>query len=143
MINADLIAKERGIKFSHSYNSQEMPYLNLIKCIVTSNSEVIEVAGNVYSENHIRIVNIMGFEIDLNPYGPMLFIKNKDVPGVIGKIGTILGNFNVNIAGYLLSRIEKKDFAYAVVKLDDVMDEVIVGKIKDIEEIIDLKQLNL
>ena len=56
----------------------------------------------------------MGFDVDLKPEGKMLFIKNKDVPGVIGKIGTILGDLDVNIAGYLLSRIEKSDYAYAV-----------------------------
>ena len=55
---------------------------------------------------------------DLNPEGNMLFIKNKDVPGVIGKIGTVLGNLKINIAGYLLGRIEDKDYAYAVIKLD-------------------------
>ena len=71
----------------------------------------------------------MGFDIDLNPEGPMLFIKNKDVPGVIGKIGTLLGNLKINIAGYLLSRIENSDFAYAVIKLDQLIDEAIIDKL--------------
>ena len=85
----------------------------------------------------------MGFDIDLNPEGNMLFIKNKDVPGVIGKIGTVLGNLKINIAGYLLGRIEDKDYAYAVIKLDDFIDDSALNMINDIAEIINVKQLKL
>ena len=76
----------------------------------------------------------MGFDVDLKPEGKMLFIKNKDVPGVIGKIGTILGNCNVNIAGYLLSRIDGSDFAYAVIKLDEVIDGEVLEEINSIKD---------
>lgn len=143
MVNADIVAKERGISFSHSYNSEEMPFLNLITCSISTSSEEIQVSGSIYFENHPRIVNIMGFDIDLNPDGYMLFIKNKDVPGVIGKIGSILGDLNVNIAGYLLSRIEKSDYAYAVIKLDELVKEDVLNQISVIDEIIDIKQLTL
>ena len=85
----------------------------------------------------------MGFDIDLNPAGPMLFIKNKDVPGVIGKIGTILGNLKINISGYLLSRIEKSDFAYAVIKIDDLVEDKVIKKKSKLKEIIEIKQLNI
>ena len=85
----------------------------------------------------------MGFDIDLNPEGNMLFIKNKDVPGVIGKIGTVLGDLKINIAGYLLGRIDKQDYAYAVIKLDDYIDDIALNNINDIDEIISVKQLKL
>ena len=65
------------------------------------------------------------------------------MPGVIGKIGTILGDLNVNIAGYLLSRIEKSDYAYAVIKLDELVEQDILNQISVIDEIIDVKQLTL
>ena len=143
MVNADIVAKEGGINFSHSFSSTDTPFLNLIKCIVSTDDKKIEISGSIYFENHPRIVNIMGFDIDLNPEGPMLFIKNKDVPGVIGKIGTILGNCNVNIAGYLLSRIEKSDFAYAVIKLDELISSDIIQKIRSIDDILKIKQIDL
>ena len=143
MINADVIAKERGIIYTHSYNNEETPYLNLIKCKIKAGNQLIDVSGSVYFENHLRIVNIMGFEIDLDPSGTMLFIKNKDVPGVIGKIGTVLGNLNVNIAGYLLSRIEQKDFAYAVIKIDNLISNSVIEELEQINEIIEIKQLNV
>ena len=143
MVNADIVAKERGLNFSHSYSSSETPFLNLIKCIVHTDKKEIDISGSIYFKNHLRIVNIMGFDIDLDPEGPMLFIKNKDVPGVIGKIGTILGNCNVNIAGYLLSRIEESDFAYAVIKLDEIINDKVLEEINSIKDIIEIKQIDL
>ena len=83
----------------------------------------------------------MGFDIDLDPIGNFLFIKNKDVPGVVGKIGTLLGMLGINIAGYLLSRNKDNDFAFAIIKLDSVLDDDIIKKIRDIDELIDVRQI--
>ena len=85
----------------------------------------------------------MGFEIDLRPNGIMLFIKNKDVPGVVGKVGTILGNNKVNISDYLLSKMKNKDYAYSVIKIDDNIDAKIIDKINTLSEILEVKQLQL
>ena len=52
-----------------------MPIINLIKCKIKAGNQLIDISGSVYFENHLRIVNIMGFEIDLDPSGTMLFIK--------------------------------------------------------------------
>jgi len=141
MINADVISVERGINYSHSFKTDKISYLNLIHCKVITENNIVEISGSVFSENHLRIVNIMGFDIDLNPDGTMLFIKNNDVPGVVGKIGTMLGEMNINIAGYLLSRIEGNDFAYAVIKVDSRVDEKSIKKIGDFSEIIEITQL--
>ena len=67
------------------------------------------VSGSVFGTNFIRITDIMGFKVDLEPKGKMLFIKNRDIPGVVGKVGTVLGEENVNISGYLLSKIKQKE----------------------------------
>ena len=73
----------------------------------------------------------------------MIFVQNRDVPGVIGKIGTILGDCKVNIAGYLLSRIEKSDFAYAVIKVDELINDKVLEEIYSIKDIIEIKQIDL
>ena len=85
----------------------------------------------------------MGFEVDLKPEGRMLFIKNKDVPGVIGEIGTILGEKNINISGYLLSKMQDKDFAYSIIRVDSRISEDVLSVLLQIENLIDIKQLNL
>ena len=142
-INAGAVAKERGIKFSHMYSNDDTPYLNIIETQVLSGGESITISGSVYGENHIRIINIMGFEIDLRPNGTMLFIKNMDVPGVVGKVGTILGNNKVNISGYLLSKMKNKDYAYSVIKIDDNIGAEVIDKINALSEILEVKQLQL
>ena len=142
-INAAAIAKERGVKFSHMYSNDNMPYLNVIESKVSSDNENITIMGSVYGDNHIRIVNIMGFDIDLRPSGTMLFLKNRDVPGVVGNVGTILGNNNVNISGYLLSKMKNKDFAYSVIKIDNNINKQIIDEINLLPEIMEVRQLHL
>ena len=141
-INADSIAKERGINFKHSYSNNEIPYSNIITVKVVSDYTT-SISGSVYGKNHLRIIDIMGFKIDLKPEGNMLFIKNKDIPGVVGKVGTILGDNGINILGYLLSKVENKDFAYAVIKIKDKIDDELVDELVDISEILEIKQLSL
>ena len=71
--------------------------------------------------------------------------NNKDVPGVIGKVGMVLGNRGVNIAEYLLSRTSNggTDTAYAVVKIDEKLSDSLIGELKDMDEIITIMQLEL
>ncbi len=142
-INADAIAKERGIKTSHSYKSKDTPFSNLIMTKIETDNEIINVGGSVFGENHIRIVDIMGFELDVRPEGDMLFMKNQDIPGVIGKVGSILGNAGINIGEYLLSRTSQNDIAYAVVKLDCKLNDNILENLNELDEVLNIHQLKL
>ena len=113
------------------------------KRIVKTKDETLQISGSVLDENHIRIVNVMGFDIDLNPSGPMLFVVNKDIPGVIGNIGSLLGMHNVNIAEYLLGRLDSDDIAYGVIKLDSKIDDDILSSLYDLDEITSVKQISI
>ena len=117
-VNASVIAEERGISLSHSLNTETISFANLIIAYVTTKNGTIEVAGSVFGDQHPRIVSIMGYEVDVRPEGNMLFIQNKDVPGVIGKVGMVLGKNAVNIAEYILSRTANNDSAYSIIKFD-------------------------
>ena len=142
-INAISIAEERGISISHSYSSKKISYSNLIKAkVITSNGEY-SISGSVFSEDHPRIVSVMGYDIDIFPEGVMLFMKNNDVPGVIGKIGTLLGNNNINIASYILSREAQNKSAYSIIKLDERINDEIIKKISTLEEIETINQIEL
>ena len=85
----------------------------------------------------------MGYNIDVFPEGVMLFMKNKDIPGVIGKIGTLLGDNDINIASYILSREVKNKSAYAIVKVDEKLNENLMSKIRSLDEIKIINQLEL
>ena len=142
-VNAGIIAEERGISFSHSLNTESVSFSNLIVAHVTTENGTIEVAGSVFGDQHPRIVDIMGYEVDVRPEGNMLFVKNKDVPGVIGKVGMILGKGGVNIAEYLLSRTPNNDSAYSVIKFDGEINEELLEELTQVDEILDIKQLHV
>ena len=142
-VNASMIAEERGISFSHSYNTEATSFANLIVANIVTEDGSIEVSGSVFGSEYPRIVSIMGYEMDVRAEGNMLFIQNKDVPGVIGRVGMMLGENSINIAEYILSRTSKEDSAYSVIKYDGDIGADLLVKLKEIQEILNVKQLNV
>ena len=72
----------------------------------------------------------------------MLFTRNDDVPGVIGKVGTMLGEANINIGGYLLSRQMNDGEAFAVVRVDSPVPDEVLSQLRDLPEITSVQQLH-
>jgi len=140
-INAELLAKERGIVIEYGATNDEGAYTNLVQTKVTTKNRENTITGSVFDGNQLRLVNILGYEMDLNPTGNMLFVKNKDVPGVIGKVGTLLGKHAINIGAYLLSNAEHQDEAFAVIWLDSQAPPDVLDLLMEIPEIISIQQL--
>ena len=141
-INAETLAVDLGISIEHSYTNDSGSYTNLIRTKVSGDSEPTIIAGSIFGGDHPRLVNILGYEMDLKPYGTMLFTRNKDVPGVIGSVGTILGNANINIGGYLLSREMNADEAFSVIRVDSKISEEILVELQKLPEILSIQQLH-
>jgi D-3-phosphoglycerate dehydrogenase len=141
-INAELLAKERGIVIEYGTTNEEGAYTNIVQTKVTTKNEENSITGSVFDGNQLRLVNILGYEMDLNPTGNMLFVKNKDVPGVIGKVGTLLGKHEINIGAYLLSNSEHQDEAFAVIRLDSQAPADVLNLLMEISEIISVHQLH-
>jgi D-3-phosphoglycerate dehydrogenase len=141
-INAETLAVDLGIIIEHSYTNDSGSYTNLIRTKVSGDSEPTRIAGSIFEGDHPRLVNILGYEMDLKPYGTMLFTRNKDVPGVIGSVGTILGNANINIGGYLLSREMNEDEAFSVIRVDSKISEEILVELQKLPEILTIQQLH-
>ena len=142
-INASSIAEERGITLTHSINTKSISFSNLIVANVATEKGSIKVEGSVFGDLYPRIVNIMGYEVDFRPEGNMLLVKNKDVPGVIGKVGMMLGESQINIAEYLLSRLDSSEYAYSIIKLDGKINKELLNSLINIDEIINIKQLHV
>jgi len=70
-------------------------------------------------------------------------LRNKDIPGVVGKVGTILAQHNVNIAEYILSRPQKEETPISIIKIDNKLDKDCLAKLKNIEEIIEIRQFKV
>ncbi len=142
-VNAFAVAEERGISVEHSYSSKKISYTNLIQTFVESESGEIKIGGSAFSDDHLRIVNLMGYQVDFKPTGNMLFLKNKDVPGVIGKVGTMLGDQNVNIAEYHLSRSKESDIAYAIIKLDNPATSAVLNSLSVLNDLLEVTPLSV
>ena len=103
-VNAPDIAAERGLKIVESMTSASKGYSQLSTVHVRTASGEVEVAGAVFGRDVIRLVKINHFYLEAVPEGYILMLHNRDVPGVVGAVGTPLGEVGVNIAGLQLGR---------------------------------------
>ncbi len=141
-VNADFVAKERGIEVQKDSNPAAGAYKNLIRLRLTTDKEVIEIAGTIFNDDVQRIVEINGFPLDVEPKGKMILFKNTDVPGVIGDVGRILAQHNVNIADFRLGR-DKSGLALAVIIVDNDVDESVLEELDALEASIYVKYVRL
>ena len=141
-INAEFLAKERGVIIEYGANNAEGSYTNLISSKVIFDNKEIILDGSVFDDNKLRLVNILGYEMDIDPIGNLLFVKNEDVPGVIGKVGTLLGEHKINIGAYILSNATEMDEAFAVIRLDSQVSISIIKLLVEIPEILSVQQIS-
>ncbi len=135
-VNAKTIAEQRGITVSEkpipdSYNG----YQEFVKIIIKSKNDSLSIAGNVDAKGEGRFLEIDGYTMDFAPSKYMLFIKNLDVPGVVGKLGTLLGQEKINIATMQVGRDEKTNKALMVLGIDDACSKESLEKITELENI--------
>ncbi len=144
-INAPELARQRGIQVIEKKENLERDYTDLISVRVKGqDGKTHEIWGTVYGENNPRFVYLDGFHFDLHPQGTILVVHNNDVPGVVGILGTILGEAKINIAEMKLGRKEKGSTVLTLVSLDDSIDDSIVKQIASKSDaIIDAVVVNL
>ena len=130
-INAKFWAEDKGITFDTCEIPHNSGYSNKVTVKITTQKGVNTISGTVFDENVQRIVEINGFAFDIAPKGNMILLRNSDVPGVIGDIGKILGDNNINIADFRLSR--GKDSALAVILVDNTITHDILKKLESLE----------
>ncbi len=118
-VNAPQVAKERGIEVVESKSRQSDDFQSLVTVTVRDGEESVSVCGTQFGGEEPRIVRIDGHRLDAIPYGQMLVARNYDKPGVIGFIGTVLGENDVNIAGMFNGRATAGGEALTVYNLDD------------------------
>ncbi|MFB6200784.1 MAG: phosphoglycerate dehydrogenase, partial [Halorhabdus sp.] len=121
------IAERRGIQVVESHRRETEDYQNLVSITVGDGEADLTVSGTLFGDNEPRIVEIDGFRVDAVPYGTMLVSYNTDEPGVIGALGSILGDHDVNIAGMANARQSIQGQAMSVYNLDDPIDDDVVA----------------
>ena len=141
IINASYVARDRGLKVEELTSEETVDFKHYIKVVVRSDGAERVVVGTILEGNLPRIVQIDKYRVDVEPEGIMLLFENKDVPGVIGKIGTMLGQAKVNIAGFRLGRERRGGIALGILNLDDPVPEEVLEEIKKLPEILLVKQV--
>ncbi|MFN2515245.1 MAG: phosphoglycerate dehydrogenase [Pyrinomonadaceae bacterium] len=146
-VNAFLIAEERGIKVTTSYFRAGSDFVPAIRTHVAGASGGQSLAGTIFGfgeqKREGRITEIDGFHIEAIPQGHMLVMRNRDVPGVIGRVGTILGEGSVNISRFHLGRRERGGEAMAVVEVDAPLKSSTLDELRSFAEVISARQIEL
>jgi len=137
-MSAPYFAKEDDIIVSEGKAKNYENFNNLIILKVASERETKTIGATVYEDGTKKIVFIDNFKTDIVPEGLYLYIINNDKPGIIGKIGTILGNFGINIAGFHLSR-QRSGFAMSFIRIDNLINDEILNLLKNIDDIMLVK----
>ena len=142
-VNAPLIAKERGIEVKEIKTSDAGDYNSMIALKIRAKDRETYLAGTLFSRKDPRIVLIDDFKVEIVPEGELLLIYNNDKPGVIGSLGNLLGNNNINIARMHFGRETAGGMAISVISIDSTATPEIIGQIKKLKNILSVKQISL
>jgi D-3-phosphoglycerate dehydrogenase / 2-oxoglutarate reductase len=129
MVNAPLLAEERGLSITEEKSGDTAGYINLIRLVAVTDKGEHSVAGTVFEGREQRVVELEGYEMDIRPRGTILIMDYPDKPGMIGKFGTILGNAGINIASMDVGRKEKHGQACVALSLDDSVPEDVLATV--------------
>ncbi len=141
-VNAPVMAKQRGIEVKEVKWSDSGDYTSLIRLHVKAGAQTHELAGTLYNKKDPRIVESNGYPVEVIPEGHMLFIYNVDRPGVIGMVGRILGEHNINIAWMQCSRAEKGRDALLILGLDELPPPRVLDSIKRESDILSARPVD-
>jgi D-3-phosphoglycerate dehydrogenase len=135
-VNAMLIAKSRGLRVTETSTTESADYASLVTAELRTDRGVSSVAGALFHRREPRFVAIDGFSLEAVPHGWMLVFANQDVPGVVGRIGTLCGRYGINIAGMQLGRERRGGRAVSILNLDDPMPPAALEEIRAMPDIV-------
>ncbi len=147
VVNAFLIADERGIKVTTTYIRTAADMAPAIRTEINAGQSTQSLAGSLLGyggeRREGRITEIDSFHLEATPHGHMLVTRNHDVPGVIGSIGTILGKDGVNISRFHLGRRERGGEAMAVIEVDAPLSKGTLQSLRSLEHVISAQPIEL
>lgn len=140
-VNAKNMLESMGIALVESKSTYLEKYTNLITVRFTNDEKTLAVSGTVFAKSELRIVEFYGYKLDFEPTANVLAIQNRDIPGVIGKIGTVLGDRSVNIAAVQWSRKEIGSKAEAFVSVDQPVNEDVMQALHEIDGVLKVSNI--
>lgn len=143
-VNAPTIAAERGLQIGEVKERRSLDYTNLISLSTTDRQGEMTAGGTVFGpKNRPRLLQIYRHNIDIEPSEHMVFLRYDDIPGMIGKIGTIIGGHKVNIAFMNVGRKKVEGKAVMGLALDDSLSPEVLDEIQAVPEVDDVRAVEL
>ena len=144
-INSPYLAKDRNIHVMESKTDHYDKYNDLlILTIKTSDGKETTIGGTLFAENIGKILFIDNYTLDLEASGNYIYFRNNDRPGIVGKVATLLGENNINIANFGLARVGSKGSeAISFVLVDDKVSPEVVKQIAALDDIIEAKYIRI
>ncbi len=146
-VNAPALAQARGVEIKESKHSKSGDYANLIQTRVERNDSdhkrVRQIDGTVFNGREAHIVSIQGLRVDVVPSGTLLIIPNTDKPGMIGVVGTILGQAGLNITAMDVGRRGVGERAVMVISLEHAAPDEVMAKLNANEDLLGARQVDL
>jgi D-3-phosphoglycerate dehydrogenase len=131
-VNAPLIAAERGIEVLEERRRASRDFTNLVRVGVRANGDELRVAGTTIGKEHRHwLVSALGFELEMELAPLLVFFRYDDVPGVIGRVGSLFGDAGVNIANMAVSRTRRGGKALMALSLDTPPPEGLVDEVRE------------
>lgn len=143
IINAESIAREKGIQVVEVRSEESERYVNMISVALMSGNAQREVRGTALPGSEPRLLGIDGFDLDMPLDGDFLLSIHADVPGIIGRVGSLLGSKNVNIARMGLGREQKGGKALLLVSVDNPVDDAVVREMRSTKEFQEIRTVLL
>lgn len=135
MVNAVLLCQDRGITISETTTGSSKDLRSVIRLSIKTSEGDLQLAGTLFTGKEPRIVNIEGVPIEAALSEHMLFIRNHDEPGLVGALGTVLGEAGYNIADFRLGRVAGEKRAVCLVSLDAPVHDDVFEKVKALPQI--------
>jgi D-3-phosphoglycerate dehydrogenase len=141
-VNAPLLARERGVKYHERTSAESENYTGLLVLRVETSDGPRTFAGTVLRDEP-HIVQADGYWVDFVPSGPLLFTYHRDRPGMIGRVGTLLGAGDVNISSMQVGRRVRRGDAIMIMTLDEPVSPALEAQLAAIPDISSVKQVSL
>ncbi|MGL4304464.1 MAG: phosphoglycerate dehydrogenase [Sphingomonas sp.] len=130
MVNAPLLAKERGIEVREVRTEREGDYHTLLRVSVKTDAGERSVAGTLFGDSAPRVVELFGIKVEADLAGHMLYVVNEDAPGFIGRLGTLIGTAGVNIGTFHLGRRSAGGEAVLLLSIDDAVTPELLAQVR-------------
>ncbi len=142
-VNAELIAENMGIELIESRSSHLDKYTNMITVKFITKTREMSISGTVFAKDQLRIVDFFGYKLDFEPAPYVIAIQGIDKPGIIGRVGTLLGSNGLNIAAMQWSRNKRGEKAVSFVSVDGEVSDTVMSQLRQVEGVLRASMLRL